>query len=165
MAMRPIAPLALAGLLALAPSLARAEVTVSFPQPDKFTDASLNGPGRVGPDAPALTGLRQHLERLGQRLPPGQTLRVTVLDVDLAGRYEPWRIDNPSLRVMTDSTWPRLRLRYTLEQDGRVIAEAEETVSDLTYLTRARQARSGDRLFYEKAMLDDWFRQRMLRRG
>lgn len=163
--MRTIASLALAGLLAGMATAARAEVIVSFSDPARYTDASLSGPGIVREDAPALTLLRQHLERLGQRLPPGQTLRITVLDVDLAGRYDPWRITAPDLRVMTDATWPRLRLRYRLQDNARVLAEREETVSDLNYLSRSRQARSGDRLFYEKAMLDDWFSRRFLRPG
>lgn len=161
------APLVAAGLL-LAAAPALAGVSVDFADPARFTDARLDGGGGARPDAPELLALRRHLEGLGARLPPGTELRITVLDIDLAGRHEPWRIDNPDLRVMTQATWPRIRLRHALARPGdrpgdRPVAVTEESVSDMAYLTRARMARAGDRLWYEKAMLDDWFRQRFLR--
>ncbi|MFZ6762708.1 DUF3016 domain-containing protein [Pseudoroseomonas sp. WGS1072] len=163
--LRRMAPLAAAGLLLASPALAG--VSVDFADPARFTDARLDGGGGARPDAPELLALRRHLEALGARLPPGTALRITVLDIDLAGRCEPWRIENPDLRVMTPATWPRIRLRYALDRPGdhpgEAPAMAEESVSDMAYLTRARMARAGDRLWYEKAMLDDWFRQRFLR--
>ncbi|MGY4803552.1 DUF3016 domain-containing protein [Teichococcus aerofrigidensis] len=172
--LRRMAPLAAAGLL-LTSAPALAGVSVDFADPARFTDARLDGGGGARPDAPELLAIRRHLEALGARLPPGTALRITVLDIDLAGRREPWRIDNPDLRVMTQATWPRIRLRYALvrpggyptdhpgDHPGEAPAVAEESVSDMAYLARARMARAGDRLWFEKAMLDDWFRQRFLR--
>lgn len=163
--MRMLRPLALGGALLLIAGAARAEVTVSFLEPGRYTDANLQTDRPVGADAAALQALRRQFERLGRRLPPGRSLRIEVLDVDLAGRYEPWRIQAPHLRVMTDATWPRIRLRYLLEEGGRVLARGEEDVTDRTYLWRAGLARSGDPLQYEQRMLEDWFAQRIARVG
>lgn len=157
--------LALGAAALLAAGAARAEVTVSFLQPERYTDASLATDRPVGADAPALQALRRQFERLGRQLPPGRTLRVEVLDVDLAGRFEPWRVQAPNTRIMTSATWPRLRLRYVLEGEGRILAQGEEDVTDRTYLERAGLARSGDPLQYEERMLEDWFARRIARAG
>ncbi|WP_338665764.1 DUF3016 domain-containing protein [Pararoseomonas sp. SCSIO 73927] len=162
--MRIAALLAGAGLalLAAAPSGALAgEASVRFVSPERFTDASLNGRRAVDADAPALRELAAHIGRLaGGGLPAGQTLEVEVTDVDLTGRVEPWRIDNPDLRVVTGATWPRIALRYRLREGERVIRSGEERLSDQAFEMRPGRIQSGDRLFSEKAMLDDWFQAR-----
>src|SRR5690349_2129192 len=99
---------------------AQAEVQVTFVDPQGYTDADLyRTRGQVGQDAPALVGLRRILERLGQRLPPGQDLRIEVRDIDLAGYFPPRRPENPAYRVMEPTTWPRIDLRYSVMQGGR----------------------------------------------
>ncbi|MFC0406875.1 DUF3016 domain-containing protein [Roseomonas elaeocarpi] len=147
----------LAGMVALQDARA-GEASVRFVAPERFTDASINGDHRVGADAPALQELARFIERLaGRGLPAGQTLEVEVTDVDLAGRYEPWRIDAQSTRIVTSATWPRIRLRYRLVEGDRVIRSGEDDVHDQTFEMRPGRLTSGDRLFSEKAMLDDWF--------
>jgi len=65
------------------------------------------------------------------------------------------------VRFMREITWPSIDLTYTLSQPGKPAQQAEERVSDKMYLSRpGRGASSSDRLYAEKAMLDDWFRQR-----
>ncbi|MDI9781094.1 DUF3016 domain-containing protein, partial [Pseudomonas putida] len=50
---------------------------------------------------------------------------------------------------------------YTLHQPGNPDHQAQERVSDKMYLSRpGRASHSSDRLYAEKAMLDEWFRQR-----
>ena len=146
--------------VSLSPGIARAGAEVSFVDPDSFTDAGLQGESRIGAGAPVLRAIREHLERLGRRLPPQQMLRIEILDVDLAGRYEPWRVQAQTVRIMTDTTWPRLRLRYIIEQAGRTIAAGEEEVADPSYLTRSRQAQRSDPLWFERVMLTEWFKRR-----
>ena len=163
--MRLLRPLVLGGAALLVAGAAHAEVTVSFVDPGRYTDANLQTDRPVGADAPALQALRRQFEHLGRRLPPGRSLRIEVLDVDLAGRYEPWRASAPHLRIMTDATWPRLRLRYRLEEGGRVLARGEEDVTDRTYLWSAGLARSGAPLQYEERMLEEWFARRIGRAG
>jgi hypothetical protein len=150
--------LCVAGLLAAAPAVA--EVHVDFVDPRGFTDAGLYAPGPVGVGAPALTGLRRIMERGGQRLPPGQDLRIEVLDVDLAGFFPPWQRPGTPIRVMETTTWPRIKLRYTLTEAGRTVASGEEEVTDMTYLRRPAVTRSAAPLRFEEPMLLDWFADR-----
>ncbi|MBP0494562.1 DUF3016 domain-containing protein [Roseomonas indoligenes] len=156
-----LAGAALALMVAGAPGAMAGEARVSFVAPERFTDASLNGRRSVDADAPALRELAAHIGRLAQGgLPAGQTLEVEVTDVDLTGQIEPWRIDNPDLRVVTGATWPRIALRYRLREGDRVIRSGEERLSDQAFDMRPGRIQSGDRLFSEKAMLDDWFQTR-----
>ena len=163
--MRPILPLLLSLVLSsTAASAADGLVRVGYVHPEKFTEASLHGRyGETG-RAPALDGLRRHLERLGQRhLQQDQTLEIEVLDLDLAGRFEPWRALAYDVRYLTGITWPRMTLRYTLTQGGREVARGEEQISDMAYLMAAGMRFDSDSLRYEKKMLDDWFRARFAR--
>jgi hypothetical protein len=133
---------------------ADAKVTVTFAgDPDRYTDVRSHGFSMAGE-------IKAYILRLGARyVPPNQNLKITILDIDLAGMDETFR--NPNLpRIMRESTWPRIRLRYELTQNRRVISSGEELVSDQMYLGRLGMASSSDPLRYEKNMLDDWFRQK-----
>ena len=166
-----VRPIAIAALLA-APVLAafsmvpaRAEIAVRFADPGRFTDAALHREGGAGAVEPTVEGLHEHLSRLGRlHLAPGQSLRIEIRDIDLAGRFEPWRARTRDVRVLRDITWPRIVLRWTLEEDGAVVAAAEETLRDHGYLGRAADRPADDLLHFEKAMLDDWFRSRFVER-
>ncbi|AXK38637.1 DUF3016 domain-containing protein [Crenobacter cavernae] len=148
--------------IALAPAV-RAEVTVEFVEPQRYTDGSEDG---YRYDRGTLDALERHLKALGQRcLREGETLELRVLDVDLAGRYEWWRPAAYDVRVMRDITWPRLDLEYMWRDgDGRVLGRARERVSDMNYLWRSPYVRNDlNSLPYEKAMLRDWFDRRFCR--
>ncbi|MBR0680446.1 DUF3016 domain-containing protein [Roseomonas eburnea] len=153
-----IAATGIAGLVAAGP--AQAEVRVTFVNPQSFADANLYAARPADQTSPTLVGLRRIFERIGQDLPPGQVLLIEVLDVDLAGYFPPWQVPNPSIRVMEPTTWPRIRLRYSLSQEGRVVASGEETLTDMTYLQRPEAVRSGAPLRFEEPMLLDWFADR-----
>jgi hypothetical protein len=140
-----------------------AQVVVHFEHPEKFRDASLDSAGyERGADDYVMKTLTQYLQTLGQRyLQPGQQLVIDIRDIDLAGRFEPWNSRAYDVRFMRDITWPTIDLSYTLSQPGKAEQQAQERVSDKMYLSRpGRAASSNDRLYAEKAMLNDWFRQR-----
>ena len=160
----PIAPflLALAGTAWAAPNL-----SVTFVEPEKYTDAayshSLAGERERGE---VQRDIERHLQALAQRnLQPGETLKIEILDIDLAGQFEVSRRRLGSdVRVVRDSTWPRIKLRYTLTKGTQVTASREEQITDKNYLTSINRYASGDRLRYEKAMLDEWFDKRVAKR-
>jgi hypothetical protein len=142
-------------------SAGRAEVQVTFTNPATYADAALHRDrGPTGREL-ALKTIGDQLERLGKRyLPSNQTLKIEVLDVDLAGELEWWH--GPyDIRYLRDYTWPSIKLRYTLEQDGQTIRTNEETVSDLSYqMNIIATSRSGEIMPHEKLMLARWFRAR-----
>jgi len=150
---------------ACAAAQAAASLSVVFVNPEGFTDAIYSHPyGSQQERAEVLRDIERHLRQLADReLPAGDSLRIEVLNIDLAGWFEPWR--NPGyadVRVLREVTWPRIKLRYPLTRGDQLLASAEEHVSDLNYLMTVNRYSVNDRLRYEKAMLDDWFDRRFV---
>jgi hypothetical protein len=151
-------------LIALAAHPARAGVDVSFVHPENYTDAGRRDGAKA--DAATLADLARHLKQLGERsLKPSQTLTIEVLDIDLAGRFEPWRADGDRIRFLRPVTWPRIEVRYRLSEDGRIVTSAEETLSDINYQQRVNARWSNDDLHYEKAIIARWFKARFAERS
>jgi hypothetical protein len=136
---------------------------VSFLNPEKFTDIGPYGDEREA--AQNRSEIARHIERLAARkLPADQVLELAVVDVDLAGNFEPWHFWARDVRVMRTVTWPSIKLRYVLKQGEQVLAGGEETVSDMAYLDHINSYPSSDPLRYDKRMLDRWFQQRLIER-
>jgi hypothetical protein len=148
--------IALALALALSGSAwAAGQVEVNFVEPSRYTDA---GQGSFDRDR-HLASLAEHMKQLGRQLPDGQTLKLEVLDVDLAGEVWPASIHN--LRVLRGRVdWPRITLRYTLADGAREITRGEERLADPAYMFTRRGGLDHGDLPYEKRMLDHWFRER-----
>lgn len=141
-------------------SAARAEVDVTFTAPEKYADAGLRRENGEHAREVALRTIREQLLALGERyLVSHQTLKIEVLDVDLAGEIEWWHGPN-NIRYLRDTTWPKIKLRYALEEGGQTIRSGEETVSDPSYQMNIIATRSGEIMPYEKEMLARWFRSR-----
>ena len=147
-----IQKLGASALLALAAGAASADVTVNYVQPDRFSDLPFTSWEREA----VLKDLTEHFAKLGAQLPPGQNLRVEVLDVDLAGREYPNRGPR-DLRIVKHIDWPRIDLRYVVEQDGRVLGSGEAQLRDMSFMDRVTRYTDSESLRYEKRMIDDWF--------
>jgi hypothetical protein len=137
-------------------------VIVSFVSPENYSDANLWG--GYGPTAErwTLDEFGRYFEILGARyLGPQQVLKLDILNIDLAGKFEWWHRNAYDLRVLRDVYPPRFTLHYTLFEGGQKLTERQETVSDQNYLGNPGiYFRTSDPLRFEKAMLADWFRAR-----
>lgn len=155
-----IRQMAFAGLCLLsATSAFAAEVTVHYVQPDKFADM----PFQPWEREDVMKQLTDHFNRLGKRLPADQALTIDVLDIDLAGRIIPNVRSGRDIRVMRgEADWPHMRLRYSLQQGGNVLASGNADISDMAYMQHLNRYSDGDPLRYEKQMLDDWFEKTFL---
>lgn len=144
--------LAATGLLALAAGAASADVTVNYVQPERFSDLPFTTWEREA----VLKDLTDYFAKLGTQLPAGQNLRIEVLDIDLAGREYPGR-GARDLRIVKDIDWPRIDLRYSVEQNGQVLRSGEAQLSDMTFMDRFGRIGASESLRFEKRMIDDWF--------
>ena len=150
-----LATLAVATLLSVtgpsaAPVQARGQVNVRYAAPDRFTDAE-NRFGSGQPLRVTLAELTRIFTDLGAaRLRPDERLDITVLDVDLAGFDRPGFATPTGLRVVTDATPPRIRLAYSLRRGGRVVAQGEDTVTDINFLLTSNPRFSTGGLYYEQ---------------
>jgi hypothetical protein len=129
---------------------------VSFTGSDHYTDAKPDGRDRTS----ALRDIERHLQELGQRyLPPEQTLRIEVLDVDLAGTL-PGVAGYQVRELREGGDGPAIKLRYTLESGGKVLDSREETLSDRAHARLTHGTVPS--LYFEKRMLDEWFKSRFV---
>jgi hypothetical protein len=152
-----IASAASAVLLALAavPATAAGRVDVSFVEPETFGDV---GWGSVDRER-NLQVLAQHFQALAARLPDTQTLRVEVLDVDLAGEPRPGAIQDFRV-VRGGADWPAIRLRWVLDDRGTVQASGEERITDMNYFFGRSAGSDHGPLPYERRLIERWFQER-----
>lgn len=156
-----------AGLFPSAASAATAaDVKVNFIAPERFYDASLYG----GYGAHRYERTVKELEKIFQELAtrylgPGEQIAIDVLNVDLAGEYHPYSLYAYDVRMMTEITWPRIRLRYVLTRPNDAPLSGEEVLIDQNYMTFSGFRSGGSRtLSYERVMLDRWFKSRFAAR-
>ncbi|HEY4264189.1 MAG TPA: DUF3016 domain-containing protein [Micropepsaceae bacterium] len=141
------------------PFQASAAVIVNFIQPEHYTDAGPQGQDRTR----NLNEIERTFQKLGEHyLSADQILTIDVLDVDLAGRLEPWHANAYDVRYLRDITWPRMKLRDTLETPSQPPQSAEEILSDPSYLESPNTRFSGEPLAYDKAMIERWFHARFV---
>lgn len=133
---------------------ASAAATVSFIEPEKMTDVP-----HFSSDLKSMEMVfREHLDELAARLPAGQELKVDFIDIDLAGDVFP-RVAVRDIRVMKGrADWPRMHLRYSIEQDGKVLRSGEREIADPNYLMNS-STYNNELYGHEKKLLDDWFRK------
>lgn len=151
----PLLAFAAAAAAAL-PALAAGTVEVGFKVGRGWADA-----GRSSVE------IERNLARLGEvlkaqaaRLPDGQTLAITVNEVDLAGTLRQVAGTQEARIVNGRADAPRVGLHYVLRAGGRVLREADETVTDLNYLGSLEPRYAREPLPYETQMLERWFAQR-----
>lgn len=147
------AAVAAATALSGGPAQAAATVDVRYVEPDNFADIGRSSWDRER----TLKALTAHLHKLGSALPDGQTLRLDVTDVDLAGDIRPW--GTHELRVLRgQADWPQISLRYTLLEGERTLKSGEVRLSDLAYMQALNgRDRPGEELAVEKRMMRRWF--------
>ena len=151
--------LALAAPAAMAGPMTPAEgrVTVTYVAPETFRDREFR---RERSRSSALAEFDRWFAELGARyLPAGQSLHIEVLDIDLAGEFEPWHSGFHDVRFLRDITPPRIHLRYRLMQGDTLIRAGEERLTDMNYLSDPRGHGDSRRFIYDKLLVQDWFRK------
>jgi hypothetical protein len=136
---------------------------VIFDHPENFTDVKDAAfPTDKGRDA-ILHTIREFVEeKADYLLPPGDTMRITFTDVDLAGDYEPGRGPRwDDVRIVKAIYPPAFKFTYAvMDPSGRVVKRGSENIRDMTFDTRITFNRD-DPLHYEKDFLDDWLHQNL----
>ena len=164
--------LALAGCAATGESMLAADapralpdagpVSVAWADPASFTelrpsrDRYESGRGRW------LTDLAQYMRKRAEaQLPAGERLQLTIVDVDRAGDFEPWRsLNQQDVRIIRDIYPPRMTVQYKrFDASGAVVAEGERKITDQAFLINATPLNDTDPLRYEKRMIDGWLRR------
>jgi hypothetical protein len=155
----PIALLLVAGCAAAAPvDEAVSRVSVTFVEPEKFTDA------RRAELAPTSAGILRELEIFlmdaGARYVP-KTIRLSirVTDIDLVGDFELFRGPQADQVRITKGLYPpRIVLEFkVVDSAATVVRSGKRNLTDINYQLRSVHPRE-DYLRYEKDILRDWLR-------
>lgn len=146
-------------LATAAPDALAGTVEVGFAKAGSYIDAGQT----TWEEQANLQTIARHLKAIGHRaLPANHVLKVVVLDVDLAGTVRPFR-GGPEVRVLHGGAdFPRLHLQYTLEIEGKAARSGTEWLADLNYTRHLPGTRDSESLYYEKRMIDAWFKVRFL---
>ena len=151
----------IAPLWAAAATPAESSVSVTYVNPEQFTENRLYGRQDRFNRIDYLAQLKAYLIKQGQAvLKPGQSLHVNITDIQLAGAYEAWRGPRwDYVRIMRDIYSPRIDLDFRLvDQDGNVLREGKRVLRDPGYLYSGAglPATEGAPLYYDKALLRRW---------
>jgi hypothetical protein len=134
-------------------------VSVIFVEPQKFTDVKQSSLGDNSPEL--LDQIQKFMCKTGETyVPTGMRLAVKVTDINLAGKFEPWRGPQfDEVRILRSSYPPCFKLEFRLtDGKGNVVKEGTRTITDLTFQMRTAWP-PDDPLRYEKDILRDWFSQ------
>ena len=154
----------IAPLIAATATPAESPVSVTFVNPEQFTENRMYGRQDRFNRIDYLAQLKAYLIKQGQAvLQPGQSLHVDITDIRLAGAYEPWHGFQWSyVRIMRDIYSPRIDLNFRLvDQDGNVLREGKRVLRNIDYLHSGATlpAAEGAPLYYDKALLRRWLRR------
>ena len=162
--LRAFSLVALLGWVLLLPSLRAADPINSpkaklvFANWEKFTDIAVSGATAKASSDLIFRELDRHLAGLAKRhLAPGETLVITMHDIDLAGAIEPWRgPDFGKIRYLRDTQPPRLVFDYqVLDASGTTLQEGKANLTNLTFKYQSTNL-DQDVTRYEKQLLTDW---------
>jgi hypothetical protein len=144
-------------------------INVQFVAPEEYTDLKKSWNDTSDADrAYLLEQFRDFLRRRGEQvLAEGLHLTIRVLDIDLAGNFEPWRFRNhDDIRVVRELYPARIHLAYELSDSaGTVLASGERRLS--SFGMGGTMLPASDPLRHEKELLRNWLSSefRAFRRG
>ncbi len=149
------------GLTPHAKQAEQSRATVTFENPEKFTDIKDSSTGTDKGRDYYLKLIRTRVEEVAnQVLPAGQKLEMTFTDIDLAGDYLPAMASGHDIRVMKDIYMPRMKFTFKItDASGAVVKEGTENIHDSNYLNTIGVVGRNDPLFYDLSMLSDWLRR------
>ncbi len=135
-----------------------AQVNVSWSDPANFSELKYGRQFQQPKPEVWLTEFQKTLVKRGDHvLQPGQHLNVTITDVRLAGRVEPFHGAGASeVRVVKSIYPPEIELTFSLTgTDGQVVDSGERKLRDVAFLDRGAVNHS-DAYRFEKRMLSEW---------
>ena len=137
-------------------------VSVAWADPATFTELKASGNRFESAQGDWLIQLAKYMRKQADKqLAPGNKLELTIVDIQRAGRYEPWHgLDRQNIRMIRDIYPPRMTVKYReTDASGAVVAEGERKITDPAFLVNAAPFNDSDPLRYEKRMIDSWLRR------
>ncbi len=133
-----------------------AKSEVKWTNPDKYRDIYAGDENRKAFRERLFKIFEKHFAKLASKLPEKQTLKIEVLDVDLAGDVNYGSINR--IRILKDIYFPRFKFTYQLvDEKGKVLVSGEENLKDMNYLYTNNLRYNNESFGYDKRMIEEWF--------
>ena len=137
---------------------AETKVEITWQDPKSYTDVRPSNESRKSFRNRVFKSLDEYFNKLAEALPEGQTLEVTVTDLDLAGEVWPtMRAGAFDIRIIDTVYIPRMEFSYQLKEGDKVVKSADVKIKEMAFMNRISRARSSDQFRYEKDMIKHWF--------
>ncbi len=153
--------LILASLTVLPMAALAGSANINWSNPESYKDVVASDGSQEKFLANTLKALETTITELAASLPDGQTLEMTVTDLDLAGdvKISGARTQYQDVRVVNDSYPARMKFHYRLlDSNGKVLKEGKEKLQSRT-LSASIRTGSDEPLGIEKRMLENWFKR------
>ena len=140
-----------------------ARVLVVYTHPENFLDIRDRVvPSNEGEKA-ILSDLRAYItKRAPLYLSGGDFLYVNFVNIKLAGVYPVGAIGNLDRRTILSTTPPMFMFGWAVvDPAGKIVGSGTEKLEEQNFKGLFRSADTGDPLRFEKAVLDDWMRDRL----
>jgi hypothetical protein len=140
-----------------------APITVEFVNPEKYTDFGTRFQPTAEDREHLARQFRKELHSIAQRyVPDGYHLTLRILNIDMAGDFEPSRGPSFSdVRIMKAIYPPSIHVEYRVTgANGEVVSSGRRRMTDLAYQNLLNIHRD-DRLFYETELARDLVREIM----
>ena len=144
-------------LLVITWNVAAGESEVTWTNTDKYTDIRAGNENRARFKTRIFSHFEEHFSKLSEKLPEGQVLKVNVTNVDLAGDVRFDTMDR--IRVVRDIYIPRMKFTYEVVNADKSIADSGDAdLKAMGFMQQASTVGHHKAIYYEKKMLDKWFK-------
>lgn len=146
-------------LLAMSGVVSAAAVTVTFEEPEKFTDIRPTNESRSRYQEKVTQTFERFFNSYAAKMPEGYTWQVTVTDIDLAGDVDYFAgPTGQALRIVKDIYSPAVRFTHILRDSyGEEVLSGEERLRDMGFMQRLSTTSNRAEFEFEQRMLNDWF--------
>ncbi|MFT4993963.1 MAG: hypothetical protein ACI965_000984 [Paraglaciecola sp.] len=150
-------------------TFAKADVEVTWQEPGNYWDVRPTSGSRSRFRESTFKKLDEYIAQLAEDLPDGQTLLMTVDNLDLAGQVWPASFvglgnSGAEVRLIKAMDIPRMSFTYKLlDESGQVVQESAVKLKDMSFLSRSNRFFDSETLRYEKNMIHDWFKDEFSR--
>ncbi|NVK54482.1 MAG: DUF3016 domain-containing protein [Alteromonadaceae bacterium] len=135
-------------------------VEITWQEPESYTDVRPSNESRKRFRERVFSELDDYFNKLAEGLPAGQTLSITVTDVDLAGQVWPtFGTGAQDIRIIESMYIPRMTFSYQLKHGEQVMKSAEVSLKEMSFMNNASRFRRNEPFAYEKFMIKRWFSQ------
>jgi hypothetical protein len=134
------------------------QAEIKWVKPGSYDDIRSGEQNRKAFRERVFNSLEEHIVKLAINLPKEYSLKISVLNVDLAGEID--FAGTRQIRVLKTPYFPRVTLSYQLlDSDKKLLKAGQDKLKNMNFLQNTNLRYRKESLGHEKDMLDKWFKK------